>query len=837
MTNPRQLTAAELWNACDPASFDFETTESLPRDVIVIGQDRAVQAIDFGIEITGDGYNIYAMGERGTGRTTTIHTFIQRIARGQDCPDDWIYVNNFTDGDRPCAIPLPPGVAVEFRHAMQELVRDLDTELPRAFESAAYERQRDRIVRAVQSQQEARLTQLESEIGRHGFSLARAETGLGLVPVIDGQALTPEAYSELDQETQAQIAEREETAEPLVATALRRIRELEKQMKVKLQDLDRRIATTAVTQLMAELRQKYGHLPEIPDYLDAVQADIVDNAGSFKGGEETVQEAGGASPADRKKALAKRYAVNVLVDHSGQEGAPVVSEPNPTLSNLLGRIEYRAEYGALVTDLTMIRAGALHRANGGYLIIEVRPLLSNLSAWEALKRALKNREIRIEEPGGDQQAMSTVSPQPEPIPLKVKVLLLGDPESYYVLYDLDDEFRKIFKVKAEFGSDFERTPETVGCYAQFIAARCHQEGLLHFAPEAVAMVVEYGSRLAEHQHKLSTRFGDIADLVREASFWARRQLHDRVLAADVQRALDAKLSRSNRTEEEIQKLIEDGTIRVDVDGQAVGQLNGLSVLSLGDHDFGRPSRITVRTYTGKSGVISLDREARLSGRIYDKGVLTLSGYLGGKYALNAALSLSATISFEQLYEEVDGDSASSGELYALLSSLSGLPIDQSIAVTGSVDQQGNIQPVGGINEKVEGFFETCRRRGLTGRQGVIVPAANVVNLMLRADVRKAVEEGSFHVYAIQSTDEGLQILTGVAAGEQEPDGTYPVDSVHGRVMDRLAEIAENLREPKDEDEATDIDGAPYESEIGASSLETRSQSAPPALRLARRRQP
>jgi lon-related putative ATP-dependent protease len=465
-------------------------------------------------------------------------------------------------------------------------------------------------------------------------------------------------------------------------------------------------------------------------------------------------------------------------------------------------MEHRSQFGALVTDFTMLKAGCLHRANGGYLVVEMRGLATNALAWDALKRALKNRCIRIEEMGSQLQIVSTLTLEPEPIPLDVKVVLIGEPFTYYLLHQHDEDFRKLFKVQADFGIDFERTPETCQNYAQFIAARCHEEQLPPLEREAVARVVEYGSRLAEHQKKLTTRFGEIADLVREAGFWAGRRGAEHTSSVDVQRAIDEKLHRSNRAEERVREMIDEGLIRVDSDGETIGQVNGLSVLSLGNYSFGKPGRITVRTYTGKTGVVSLDREAKLSGKLYDKGLLTLTGYLGAKYASDAPLSLSATISFEQLYEEIEGDSASSTELYALLSSLSGLPLKQGIAVTGSVDQQGNVQPVGGVNEKIEGFFETCRRRGLTGAQGVILPKQNVVHLMLREAVRQAVRDGEFHIYPVGTIDQGIEILTGVPAGERMDDGDFPPDSVHGRVEARLRQITANLKaKAEDEEEA------------------------------------
>jgi lon-related putative ATP-dependent protease len=806
---PSELAPDELWNPCESALFDFDTTASLPRDIVIIGQDRAVQAIDLGVGIASFGFNIFALGFAGTGRTTTLRTFLDRAAVDQPVPGDWIYVYNFADPNRPNAIALPPGTAIQLRDDMHELVNDLLREIPRAFESEDYEKQKESIIREMQEQRNQSLVQLEHRVNERGFTLLKTAMGLGIAPVLNGQVLSPEAYQQLDEGTQKEIEERQRLLQSEMAETMRSIRDLEKRTKRQLHSFDREIADFAVNHLIEDLKAKYGHLEELPEYLAAVQADIVDNVDGFKAQEEPGEGLASAMRAGQREALLKRYSVNVIVDNSNQQGAPVIFEPNPTYGNLIGRIEHRAEFGAMVTDFTMIKAGCLHRANGGYLVAEMRGLLANPLAWEALKRSIKNRYIRTEEAGAQLQIVSTVTLEPEPIPLDAKVLLIGDPLTYYLLHEYDEDFRKLFKVKADFGARFDRTPETCQHYAQFIAARCHEEGLLPFDRQAVGRVVEFGSRLADHQKKLSTRFGEIADLVREASYWANHRGGERTTAEDVQEAIDKRIYRSNRAEEEIQELIDEGTVRVDLEGAVVGQVNGLSVLALGDYAFGKPSRITARTYTGRSGVVSLDREAKLSGRIYDKGLLTLTGYLGGKYAFGNPLSLSASISFEQLYEEIEGDSASSTELYALLSSLSGLAIKQGIAVTGSVDQQGNIQPIGGVNEKIEGFFETCRQRGLTGEQGVMIPVQNAVNLMLRADVRQAIAEGQFHIYPVHSVDEGIEILTGVSAGALQEDGTYPEDSVHGRVLARLEEITASLKEKgKGEEQAAGSEDSP-----------------------------
>ncbi len=802
---PRELRADELSNPCDPALFEFETTESLPGEVVIIGQKRAVDAIDFGVGIDSFGFNVYALGYTGTGRTTTLRTYLDRIAGDEPVPPDWIYVYNFADSNRPNAISLPPGKAIELRRDMQELISDLQREIPRAFESEDYVKQKQGIMREAQEKSNEAFAQLERLVSERGFTVLKTAMGLGIAPVLNGQVLTPEAYQQLDEETRKEIEGRQLELQGEMGETMRAMRDLEKETKRRVEDFDREIATFAVGHLLEELRLKYGDLEEIPEYLEAVQTDIVDNVAGFKASEDEPEEGiAAAMRSGQTEALLNRYKVNVIVDNSQCRGAPVVFEANPTYANLIGRIEYRAEFGALVTDFSMIKAGCLHRANGGYLVVEMNGLLANPLAWEALKRSIKNLSIRTEGLGTQLQVVSTVTLEPEPIPLDLKVLIIGDPTAYYVLHQYDEDFRKLFKVKADFGTRFDRNPDTCQHYAQFVAARCHEEGLLPFQREAVARVVEYGSRLAGHQKKLATRFGEIADLVREASYWAGRRGAGQTAAEDVQKAIAQGTYRSNRAEEQIQEMIEEGSIRVDVEGEAVGQVNGLSVLSLGDYEFGKPSRITVRTYTGSSGVVSLDREAKLSGRTFDKGLLTLTGYLGGKYALNAPLSLAASISFEQLYEEIEWDSASSTELYALLSSLSGLPIRQGIAVTGSVDQQGNIQPIGGAIQKIEGYFLTCMQKGLTGDQGVIIPEQNVINLMLRDDVRQAVADGKFHIYPVRSVDEGIEILSGVPAGVLQEDGSYPEDSVHGRVAARLEQIAASLKEKgKSKDRDTD----------------------------------
>ncbi|MBC7252069.1 MAG: AAA family ATPase [Anaerolineae bacterium] len=795
---PRELSADEVRRTCPVELFDFEHTGELAVADEIIGQPRATRAIDFGIDIASPGYNVYVLGPAGTGRTTTIQRFLERRAAKGPVPDDWCYVYNFDEPSRPRALRLPPGTAVRLRADMERLVDHLRLEIPRAFESEEYEKTRNQIAAELQKAQEEELSALGQKAGQLGFGLMRTASGLVPVPVVNGQPMTPQAYNALPAEERARLTDIRRQLEEELNDAGRRIREREREARQKAQELDRQVASFACGPLIDELQETYQDLPEVVDYLEAVRQDIIERVTDFlpRKEEEAAAQAGdvlAGAPGPRLT----RYKVNVLVDRSGLKGAPVVVEPTPTYYNIVGRVEQKAHMGMMVTDFTLIKPGALHRANGGYLVLNIQDVLSESFTWEALKRALRNAEIRIEELGGQYRLFALSTLEPEPIPLQVKVILLGSPTLYYLLYGQDEDFRKLFKVRADFAVEMDRNEENISEYVQFIATRCAEEGLRHFDRSGVARVVEYGSRLVEDQNKLSTRFGDIADLIREASYWASRNGHELVTTEDVERAIQEKVYRANMVEERIQEHIRDGTILIDTTGEVVGQVNGLSVYNLGGYSFGRPSRITARTYAGKGGVVHIEREVKLSGPIHDKGVMILSGYLGGQYAQERPLSLSASLTFEQMYDEVDGDSASSAELYALLSSLSGLPLKQSIAVTGSVDQRGEVQAVGGVTYKVEGYFDVCRARGLTGDQGVIIPRQNVRNLMLRQDVVEAIREGKFHIYPVASVDEGLEILTGREAGVRGEDGTFPEGTVHFLVEQRLRKLAEAER-PEEE---------------------------------------
>jgi len=786
----RELRAEDLVLKFDEEVLSFRSTEELPPLEGIIGQERATRAIDFGIEISSHGYNIFVLGPVGSGKMTAIRRAMEQMARKRPVPDDWCYVNNFEEPDKPKALRLPAGTGSIFRRDMEELVSDLRDSLPRAFESEEYQKKRNILVQSFSDRRAELIGALEKRAKEKGFALQQVGPGVMLMPVVQGKPVPPEKFDSLPREEKERIEKARSSVQEDLAPILKELRQKEKEVREEVHQLETKMAAVAVGPLMRELFDKYNQHHEVVAYLKQVEQDVIENVHDFlKEPEEEKENILAALGVVRRKPTFERYSVNLLVDHRNSVGAPVVVETNPTHQNLLGRIEHRAQFGTFVTSFTMIKPGALHRANGGYLVLEVKDVLMNYFAYDALKRALKNRQIKIEEISEPFRIIATVTLRPEPIPLDVKVILVGNPWLYYLLYNLDEDFRKLFKVQADFGNIMDFSKDGVRKYALFIGERCREEGLNHFAPEAVKKVLEYSSRLVEDRRKLATKFTEITDLVREASFWASRNGHKVVKAEDVKKAIEEKDYRANRIEERVRELLEEGTILVDVDGQSVGQVNGISILWLGNFQFGKPSRITAQTFVGQAGLINIERESKLSGRIHDKGMLILSGYIGGKYAQDRPLSLSASIAFEQTYEEVEGDSAASAEVYALLSSLAGVPIRQDIAVTGSVNQHGEIQPVGGVTRKIEGFFDVCRAKGFTGKQGVIIPAKNVQNLVLRDDVVEAVKEGTFHIYPVETVDEGMEILTGMRAGKRLRDGRYEKGTLNALVQKRLEELA------------------------------------------------
>jgi len=791
---PRELTPDRARWRCPPDLVGCRCTDEIPFTTEIIGQERAVRALRFGLRVKRRGFNIYVAGHPGTGRKTAILSFLEELAKKLPTPPDWCYVNNFKDPSRPRALRLPPGKGRAFRRAMEVFVEEMRRELRRAFESEEYSRRRGEVLRAIEEERSRLTREVEETAAKEGFVVQRTPVGLLITPIVEGRPITDRELALLPEPIREEIARRKGELEKRLRDALRRFRELERRAKRLLMELDREIARYALTPLISELLEEYGDVEEVREYLKEVEEDILENLPAILGREKKEHP---LPIPGLEEDPTRRYRVNLVVDNSELEGAPVVLELSPTYKRLFGVVEKVARMGALFTDYTMIRAGSAHRANGGFLILPIEPLLSDPLAWSTLKRALMNETLEIEDVVERLGLISTKTLRPEPIPFDAKVILIGSPYLYHLLYNLDREFRELFKVKAEFDTVMDRNPENIRKYACFISNLCRKEGLRHLDASAVAAIVEYGCRLAGDQRKLSTRFAELADVIREASFYAEEEGAEYVSRRHVEKALEEKVYRSNLMQEKIRELIERGVILIDVDGEKVGQVNGLAVIELGDYSFGRPNRVTATVSLGRDGIIDIEREAKMGGPIHTKGVLILSGFLSERYAQRVPLSLSARLVFEQSYSEVEGDSASSAELYALLSALSGKPIKQGIAVTGSVNQKGEIQAVGGINEKVEGFYEVCKAIGLNGRQGVIIPESNVDNLMLRDEVLDAMEKGLFHIYPVKTVDEGIEILTGVKAGERLPDGSYEEGTINYLVQRRLIEMAERIKEYPD----------------------------------------
>lgn len=779
------LPPAQLRATCSQEQFTFETTAELPVTHTIIGQPRGTRAIEFGMSVQSEGYNIYISGPAGSGRATAIERFLQERTAGKPAPDDWVYVHNFSVPHQPRAIELPAGEGKVFKSRMEELINTLKVDLREAFDSETYQETIEEMGQALEARQDALLQTLHEKAAAQNFALVKTAAGFTLAPVRHGKQLTAVELQQLPLDEQREIEAQQKGLNTELETVLYDLRQLENEVRQEMKQIDRQVAKAAIVHHFEQLRTWYKGQAEVLLYLDEVHQDVLNQIGDF------------APSLESGEAIdLRRYEVNLFVDNSETKGTPIVIEQNPTYNHLIGRIEYEMHSGVVTTHFTNLKRGSLHAANGGYLIMEARDLFHKRSAaWEALKRALKTQKIVLQPRATmDGERVLAKSLDPEPVPLQVKIILMGSPALYYSLYDRDEDFRTLFKVRADFDSEMPCDAQHIHDYAVFIATRCHEEKERHFDRSAVTKVVEFGARLAGDQKKLSTLFGDVADLVREASHWAGYNGRDVVTAVDVRQALAERIYRANREEEKIQEQILDKALFIATEGSIVGQVNGLAVVDTGDYSFGQPGRITARTFMGEEGVIHIDRETDMSGPIHEKGVLTLVGYLGGTYAQRQPLSLSASLTFEQNYVAIDGDSASSSELYAMLSSLSKIPIKQGIGVTGSVNQRGEIQPVGGVNEKIEGFFKICAARGLTGEQGAIIPASNVKHLMLHEDVVEAVAAGKFHVWPISTIDEGIELLTDVAPGTRDEKGNYAAGTIHYAVQKRLFELAKELDE-------------------------------------------
>ncbi|GMU45496.1 MAG: hypothetical protein AMXMBFR26_02780 [Porticoccaceae bacterium] len=787
--NHQPLTLDRLPRCCVEAEFDFATTDDLEPLTEIIGQDRAIEAIRFGLGMAHQGYNLFVLGPPGVGKFTAISQYLTEAARRGPVPGDWCYVNNFADDSKPILLALPPGRGSLLRDDLQRLIDDLKNAIPQAFDSDHYKARVQQIEAEFQGRQERAFAALQEAAARQNIGVHQTAGEITLVPMANGQELEPEAFQRLPEAQRQQL-------EAAVVEIRRQLQEIfqrqmpawRKEAREWFRALNHEVTRDAVGLYMEALSRRYADLPQALDYLNGVQKDIIAHAELFR------PQEGPQLPLPMADEPLHRYRVNLILDHGQNIGRPVIYEEHPSYANLVGRIEHRAVMGALLTNFTLIKPGALHRANGGYLILDARKLLGQPFAWEALKQALGKRELRIEPLEQVLSFATTTSLEPQPMPLEVKIVLLGDRQLYYLLHAYDPDFAELFKVAADFETGLARSPENDLRYARMIATQVRNRGLAPFDRSAVSAVIQHSMRLEADALKLSTHMRSVADLLVEAHYWAGQNGNDTVTAADVRQAIRAQIERLDRVRDRSYEHILRDAVMIATEGAVIGQVNGLSVLQVGNFSFGQPSRITATTRLGDGRVIDIERETELGGPIHSKGVFILSSFLGSRYGQTQPLALTASLTFEQSYGGVEGDSASLAELCALLSSLSQVPIRQCYAMTGSVDQFGRAQVIGGVSEKVEGFFDICKARGLTGEQGVLLPQANVVNLILRQEVLDAIAAGQFRLYAIEDVDQAIEILTGVAAGVPDAEGNYPADSLNARVQARLRRFAELRRD-------------------------------------------
>jgi lon-related putative ATP-dependent protease len=786
-----ELKPESLRAAIDPDSLGFETTLDItPLKEKVVGQDRAVRALEFGLGVKDLEFNIFVAGPPRAGKTETIMAYVQDLAAKEPTPPDWIYIHSFKDPERPRAMSLPTGVGRVLKADMEELISTLKVQVPEVFESEDYSTRRETLMHDFTQERNRILQGLDAKAGEEGFILNISPTGLMIFPGKDGKPLSEEELKALSDEEREGLRQKSTALHIEMNDAIRKIRKMEKEYQEKEKKLDQDVAMYVVGHHMEELREKYKDLPQVMDYLTEVQEDILKNIDDLK----RRPSAQGPFPFPTPEPSFTQYQVNVFVDHSKTAGAPVVMENNPTYPNLFGAVERRAQFGALVTDFTLIRAGAMQRANGGYLILEAMDLLRWGFSYEALKRCLKNGEVKIEDPMEMYGLITTKTLQPQPIPLSLKVILIGDPYIYQILYIYDEDFHKFFKIKAHFDSRMRKDGDHVQKFSELVAGYVKEKQLAPLHKTGMARLLEYAGELAGHQRKLTLQLQEVLDVLKEANYWSKTNTHEVIFGSDVDKAIEERTYRVDLPEEKMQEFIDEGMLFIETAGGVVGQMNGLSVYTLGDHAFGRPSRITATVSLGKEGVVAIDREAQLAGSIHNKGVLILAGYLKSRFAQDKPLTLSASLTFEQSYGMVEGDSASMAELVTLISALAEVPLAQNLAMTGSVSQRGEAQPIGGVNWKIEGFYKVCKARGLTGQQGVIIPKSNVQDLMLKKEVVDAVEKGKFHVWAVGHVDEALELLTGLPAGGRLADGTFEPDTVNFKADAKLRHLMDLARE-------------------------------------------
>lgn len=789
---------------CDEAQFDFVNSNELPELCDFLGQGRALEALTFGMDLDRVGYNVFALGPPGIGKRTVVRRYLEQRAAGRPTPSDWCYVNNFENLRKPLALAVPAGRGVRLRGDVKTLIRDLSMSIPAALESEEHKNRIQGMMREAAERQEKALNDFAEKSLAKKIQLIRTPNGFMFAPLKEGEIIAPEAFQQLPEEERLRIEQAMSTLQAELGTLLEAFPKWDKETHDRIRELNRGVTSLAIGHLLTRIKEQYSDLPRIATYFDEVERDILERVNECQLPDE-------GSSGDVTAALAESledYEINLLVDNSATHGAPVVFENHPSYQNLIGSVEHETEMGTLITDYNLIKAGALHRANGGYLLLDGRALLQQPFAWEALERALRAKSIKIESLGESLSLVSTVSLEPEPIPLNVKVVVTGDRPFYYLLYSLDPDFADLFKVAADFDEHVDRTPENCRRFACFLGSLARSEKTRPLDRSGAARLIEHAARVADDSQRLSVHARTLADVLREADYWAGHEEAAEIHSRHVEQAIERQIRRSDRVRQRIQEEIERGTILIDTVGSCTGQVNGLSVIDMGDFRFGMPSRISATARLGRGEVVDIEREVELGGAIHSKGVLILASFLGARYAQDRPLSLSASVVFEQSYDKVEGDSASLAELCALLSVLGAAPIRQSLAVTGSVNQLGQVQPVGGVNEKIEGFFDVCRRRGLTADQGVVIPRTNIPHLMLREDVVAAVAAGKFHVYAVETVDEAMALLTGLPVGGRLAGGQFPRDTVNYRVEAKLRELADVRRTFTNESPSRNTDGRP-----------------------------
>ena len=790
-----ELTYKDLKKICNPDVFEFETTEELDNVGLVYGQERAVAALQFGLSINSKGYNLYVEGPAGVGKTMYTKEYVSELASKQKTPDDWCYIYNFDNPNEPIAVSLPAGEGKVFAQNMDALIEDVKKYLKRTFNNEDFEKEKKLIKQKYEEKRERLLDNLNKETLKNNFQVKAAPNGIYMLPVFEGKTLDEAEFDKLDDAIKSRYEEKSPIVQEQIMQVIGQLKLIEKESEKKIDEWQSNIALLTINAYINPIRANYKKISKITTFLDNVKKDILKNIEHFIAEEIATPP----TPQAPKPEVIKpwlNYRVNLFVDNSNTQGSPVIMDSNYSYQNIFGKLEYENQYGMLRTDYTMLKSGTLHKANGGYLILQAQDLLTNQPCYDALKKALSIKEASIDNNMEQRSSLVMISLKPEPIPLNLKVILIGDANIYHTLLSLDPDFRKLFKIKVEFEESAPRTDDTMLKLAKFVHSYCEKEGCLPLDKGAMAKVVEFASRLSDDKEKLSTHFNEIGEIVSEASTWAKLSRKKIVTVDYVQKALDKRVERVKKYDQKYTELIEENSLLIDTEGYKVGEINGLTVLTIGDYSFGKPTKITANTFMGKAGVINIERETEMSGSSHSKGILILRGYFGEKFAQDFPLSLTASLCFEQLYNGVDGDSASSTECYAILSSLSGMPINQAIAVTGSVNQKGIIQPIGGVNEKIEGFYAICKNRGLTGEQGVIIPIQNVRNLHLSDNVIESVKQGKFHIYAVSTIDEGIEILTGVPAGKQTKSGTYPAGTINYLVYEKLKKYYENSKEVK-----------------------------------------